>query len=257
MSDSTDITTDATREHRCAVSYNVWTSLCLLLLWQLKMNWEFYFGQLANWKASLLTSSRVHPKYFRSINKSQSKSFSSRGGGIIGLRPNFDWVAWKRSQFERKKQLIFFASARYPISLLKTTLIVCTMFSMSHDFKPDFFEFYLRISWKSDASSLSTLPSSLYWKEKIIVQNSNNVLFMYKSLDSQNVYGCSLFQIKWFLISWNYLNLLKELNFKQHLRLLRRKTNWHVAGNVGYCPTLLLSAIRHLQPPNFYSRNRS
>jgi len=56
----------------------------------------------ANWKASLLISSRVHPKYFRSINKRYSTSFSSRAGGMIGLRPSFDWVAWKESQFDRK-----------------------------------------------------------------------------------------------------------------------------------------------------------
>jgi len=47
------------------------------------------------------------------------------------------------------------------------------------------------------------------------------------------------------------------MNFKQHLRLLKRKTNWDVAGNVGYCPNLSLSAIRHLQPPPLYSLNRS
>jgi len=43
----------------------------------------------ANWEASLLTSSGVHPKYFRSIKKRYSKSFSSRAGGMIGLRPSF------------------------------------------------------------------------------------------------------------------------------------------------------------------------
>jgi hypothetical protein len=47
----------------------------------------------ANWKACLLTSSRVHTKYYRSINERYSTSFSSRAGGIIGLRPNFDSVA--------------------------------------------------------------------------------------------------------------------------------------------------------------------
>jgi hypothetical protein len=47
----------------------------------------------ANWKASLLTSSRVHPKYFRLINKIYSTSFASRAGGMIGLRPIFDGVA--------------------------------------------------------------------------------------------------------------------------------------------------------------------
>jgi len=30
-----------------------------------------------------------------------------------------------------------------------------------------------------------------------------------------------------------------------------------VAGNVGYCPTLPLSAIRYLRPPHVYSLNRS
>jgi hypothetical protein len=47
----------------------------------------------ADWKASLLTSSRVHPKYFRAIKKRYSTRFSSRAVGIIGLRPYFDWVA--------------------------------------------------------------------------------------------------------------------------------------------------------------------
>jgi len=47
----------------------------------------------ANWKSILLTSSPVHPKFFCSINKRYSPSFSSRVGGIIGLRPSFDWVA--------------------------------------------------------------------------------------------------------------------------------------------------------------------
>jgi hypothetical protein len=36
-----------------------------------------------------------------------------------------------------------------------------------------------------------------------------------------------------------------------------QKTRWHVAGNVGYCPILRLSAIRHLRPPHIYSINRS
>jgi hypothetical protein len=48
---------------------------------------------IANWKVSLLTSSRVHPNYFRSINKIFSVIFYSRAGGTIGLHPNFDWVA--------------------------------------------------------------------------------------------------------------------------------------------------------------------
>jgi len=34
-----------------------------------------------------------------------------------------------------------------------------------------FFEFYLQTSGRSNASGLSTLASSLYWKEKIMVQN--------------------------------------------------------------------------------------
>jgi len=47
----------------------------------------------ANRKASLLTSSGVHPKYFRSVNKGYSTSLYSRAGGIIVLRPNFDRAA--------------------------------------------------------------------------------------------------------------------------------------------------------------------
>jgi hypothetical protein len=47
------------------------------------------------------------------------------------------------------------------------------------------------------------------------------------------------------------------LNFKQHRWLAKRKTNWRVAGNVGYCRTLPSSAIRHLRPPHVYSLNRS
>jgi len=42
---------------------------------------------IANWKASLLTSSRVHLKYFRSINE---EIFNKLFFKI--LRPNFDWV---------------------------------------------------------------------------------------------------------------------------------------------------------------------
>jgi hypothetical protein len=57
--------------------------------------------------------------------------------------------------------------------------------------------------------------------------------------------------VEWVLVSWNYLNLLKVFIFKQHLWFAKRKTNWHVAGNVGYCPILPLSAIRHLRPPQF------
>jgi len=47
----------------------------------------------ANWKASLLTQSGVHPTYFHSISKIYSTSFSSRAGGIIGVNPSSDWVA--------------------------------------------------------------------------------------------------------------------------------------------------------------------
>jgi hypothetical protein len=47
------------------------------------------------------------------------------------------------------------------------------------------------------------------------------------------------------------------LNFKEHFLLAKRKTNSHIAGNVGYCPTLSLSAIRHLRPPHVCNRNRS
>jgi len=47
----------------------------------------------ANWKTGLLTSSRVRPKYLRSINRRYSKNFSSGAGGINALLPSFDWVA--------------------------------------------------------------------------------------------------------------------------------------------------------------------
>ena len=45
----------------------------------------------ANWKASLLTSSRVYLKYFQSITKIYSTCFFSRAGGTTGLRPPF-WL---------------------------------------------------------------------------------------------------------------------------------------------------------------------
>ena len=47
------------------------------------------------------------------------------------------------------------------------------------------------------------------------------------------------------------------LTFKKHFWLTKRKSNCHVASNVGYCPTLSLSAIRHLRPPHVNNRNRS
>ena len=172
MSDTTDITTEAMRAHRCAVSCNIWTSLCLLLLWQLKLDWGFYSGQLANWKASLLTSSGVHPKYIRSINKRQSTNFFSKAEGIVGLRPNFDWVVWKGSQFERTRQVIFFLHLLdIPFLCYKPPCLFVPCFPCLLISTPTFFEFHLQISWKSNASSFSTLSFSLYWTEKIIVQN--------------------------------------------------------------------------------------
>jgi len=76
-------------------------------------------------------------------------------------------------------------------------------------------------------------------------------------LDSQSDYGCSFLPNQVSPRFLKLLNLLKVLNFKQHLRLLKRKTNWHAADNVGYCPTLPLSAIRHIRPPHVYRRNHS
>jgi hypothetical protein len=67
---------EATTAYRCAVSYTfgpifaccffVIENGLVILLWT------------ANWKARLLTLSRVHPKYFRSFNKRYSTSFSLR-----------------------------------------------------------------------------------------------------------------------------------------------------------------------------------
>jgi hypothetical protein len=129
------------------------------------------------------------------------------------------------------------------------------MFSLSHDFKPDPFSVYLLASGRIIASSISTLTISCYWKRKFTVQNFKSCVIQ-TPLDSQSVYGCNLFQIKRVLYPSNYLNLLKALKFKQHLWLLKRQTSWHVAGNVGYCPTLPPSAIRHLRPHHVYSLHR-
>ena len=71
----------------------------------------------------------------------------------------------------------------------------------------------------------------------------------------QGIYFCDVFQTKWALHYWNYLSPLKMLNFKQHLQLAKRKTNWHVARNVGYCPMLPPSAIQHLWPPHIHNFN--
>ena len=56
---------------------------------------------------------------------------------------------------------------------------------------------------------------------------------------------------------WNYLSLFKVFNFKQRLWLAKRKTNWHVARNVAYCPTLPSSAIGHLRRHHVHNMNRS
>lgn len=47
------------------------------------------------------------------------------------------------------------------------------------------------------------------------------------------------------------------LNFKQHLWLAKRTTNWHVGAIVGHFPTLPRSGVRHLPPPHFYNLIRS
>jgi hypothetical protein len=47
------------------------------------------------------------------------------------------------------------------------------------------------------------------------------------------------------------------VKFKEQFWIAKRKINCYVAGNVGYCPTLPLSAVRHLLPPHVNNRNRS
>jgi len=104
----------------------------------------------ANRKASLLTTYRVHPKYFRSVNKIYSTNLSSRAGGIIGLRPSFDWVAWKGFQFEQtiergklySLQLLDIPFLCYIPPWLLVSCFPCPMTS-----NPIFFEFYLQISF--------------------------------------------------------------------------------------------------------------
>jgi hypothetical protein len=83
------------------------------------------------------------------------------------------------------------------------------------------------------------------------------VSFFQTPLDLQSSYGSNIFQTKWALHYWNYLSLLKVLNFKQRLWLAKRKTSWHATGNVRYCPTLPPSALRHLRPPHVHNLNRS
>ena len=77
----------------------------------------------------------------------------------------------------------------------------------------------------------------LYVEERIMAQNSTNVLFIKTLLDSQSVYGCKVFKTERNLHYWNYLNFFKVFNFRQHLWLAKRKTNFHVAGIVAYYPT--------------------
>ena len=128
------------------------------------------------------------------------------------------------------------------------------MFSLSHDFKTDLLWIFLAEIWKKQCFRF-TNPELL-----LLLKRENR--------SAELPTTCDLCRCRWIrkeltvvcsktraLVSWNYLNLLKVSNFKQLLRLLKRKTNWHVAGSVGYCPTLLLSAIRLLRPPHAQSES--
>jgi hypothetical protein len=59
---------DVTTAYRCDVSYNVVNQSLPTASLAIENGLGILFWA-ANWEASLLTSSRVHPKYFRSINK--------------------------------------------------------------------------------------------------------------------------------------------------------------------------------------------
>jgi len=57
-------------------------------------------------------------------------------------------------------------------------------------------------------------------------------------------------------IFWKYLNLLKVLNFRQHLWLTKRKTKWQAAGIVGHSPPSNALFYRHLRPRPVYILTR-
>ena len=58
-------------------------------------------------------------------------------------------------------------------------------------------------AWKKQNTSLSPL-TSVCWRDRIMAQNSTNVLFIKTLLDSQSVYGCNVFQTKRYLHYWKY-----------------------------------------------------
>ena len=103
------------------------------------------------------------------------------------------------------------------------------MFSLSHDFKPDLLWILLADIWKKQCIWFIN-PDLL-----LVLKRENHSAALPTMCDlcrcrwigkAFTVVVCS----KWTaLVSWNYLNLLKVQNFKQHLRLLKRKTKLHVA----------------------------
>ena len=121
-----------------------------------------------NWKARLLTSSRVHPKYFRSINEIFNKLLFKTWRNNW-LTPQF-WLGglknvpiWAKLIVQcRTRQVIFFAAARYPISLLHTALIACIIYSVSHDFRPDLHWILFADILKKQFVKFIDLPSSFY-----------------------------------------------------------------------------------------------
>ena len=149
--------------------------------------WRILFWT-ANWEASLLTSSRVHPKYFLSVAERYSTCFFSRAGGIIGLRPQFWLGGLKRVRIWanviaswRTRHVIFLISCK-----MSNLFVTYRLHCLYHVFL--FPWFYLLTSGRSNVPSVSTLTSSCYWKEKIIVQN-----FKWCVIHSHTVSGCNLF----------------------------------------------------------------
>ena len=110
---------------------------------------------------------------------------------------------------------------------------------------PISFQLYLLTPERSNASIISTLTLSCYWKKKITVRNFKWCV-IHTPLDSQSVYGCNLFQITRALYPSNYLNLLKVLNFRQHLWLLKTQTRQVMSDTVRHYRRLLSDIYGHI-----------
>jgi len=122
------------------------------------------------------------------------------------------------------RQFIFFAAPRYPISLLHTTLIACIKFSMSYDFKPDLLRILL-------ADILKKQCIKFINRDLLLVLQTENHSAELQSVIYVDIFGFSKRLRLYFIPNQastcflKLLNLLKVLNFEQHLRFLKRKTN--------------------------------